>query len=118
MISVIDLTELKTSEEEFRESEGRYRAVVEQAAEGIMLFDVDSKRVLEANGPCQNLLGYTPEAMLRLTLYDLVPYSRELSTNSAYLCGITEGDRRDSNPRLSEPQSADTGFWALLDVQN
>jgi PAS domain-containing protein len=35
MISVIDLTELKTSEEELRESECRYRAVVEQATEGI-----------------------------------------------------------------------------------
>jgi PAS domain-containing protein len=43
--------------------------VVEQAAEGIVLFDVDSKRVLEANVACQNLLGYTPEAILRLTSY-------------------------------------------------
>jgi hypothetical protein len=41
--------------------------VVEQAAEGIVLFDVDSKRALEANVACQNLLGYTPEAILRLT---------------------------------------------------
>src|SRR5215213_2590113 len=55
------LTELKKAEEELRESEGRYRAVVEQATEGIVLFDVDSKRVLEANVACQNLLGYTPE---------------------------------------------------------
>jgi PAS domain-containing protein len=83
------LTELKKVEEEFRESEGRYRAVVEQAAEGIVLFDIDSKRVLEANVTCQNLLGFTPEAILRLTLYDLGPYSRELSTNSPYLCGFT-----------------------------
>ena len=60
MISVIDLTELKKAEEELRESEGRFRAVVEQATEGIVLFDVDSKRVLEANVACQNLLGYTP----------------------------------------------------------
>ena len=44
MISVIDLTELKKSEEELRESEGRYGMVVEQSAEGIVLFDVDSKR--------------------------------------------------------------------------
>jgi PAS domain-containing protein len=99
------LTELKKAEEELRESEGRYRAVVEQAAEGIVLFDVDSKRVLEANVACQNLLGYTPEAILRLTLYDLGPYSRELSTNFPYLCGftrVTDGTRiralRSHNP--------------------
>jgi hypothetical protein len=30
--------------------------------------------------------------------------------------GIQEGDRRDSNPRPSEPQSAVIGFWALSDV--
>ena len=68
---MIDLTERKKAEEELRESEGRYRTMVEQAAEDIVRFDVESKRVLEANGLCQNLLGYTPEAILRLTLYDL-----------------------------------------------
>ena len=88
MTSVIDLTERKKAKEELRESEGLYRAVVEQAAEGIVLFDVDSKRVLEANVARQNLLGYTPEAILRLTLYYLGPYSRELSMLPAYLCGV------------------------------
>jgi hypothetical protein len=78
-----------------------------------VLFDVGSKRVSEANGTCQNLLGYTPEAILELTLYDLVPYSRKLSTNSPYLWEMLGGDRRDSNPRPSEPQSADLDFWAL-----
>lgn len=62
---------------ELRESEARYRAVVEQAAEGILLVDVDGKRVLEANAAYQNLLGYAPEEISQLTLYDLVPYSRE-----------------------------------------
>lgn len=62
---------------ELRESEERYRAVVEQAGEGILLVDVDSKRVLEANAAYQNLLGYSPEEILRLSLYDLVPYPRE-----------------------------------------
>src|SRR5829696_9497952 len=38
------------------------------------------------------------------------------SADSPYLCGIREGDRRDSNPRPSEPQSADTCFWAFPDV--
>jgi PAS domain-containing protein len=102
------LTELKKVEEELRESECRYRAVVEQAAEGIVLFDVDSKRVLEANVACQNLLGNTPEAILRLTPYDLGPYSWEHSTNSPYLCEftrVTDGTRtralRSHNPLSS-----------------
>ncbi|HZY66523.1 MAG: PAS domain S-box protein [Actinomycetota bacterium] len=59
------------------EGEERYRAVVEQAADGILLVDVDSKRVLEANAVYQDLLGYAPGEILRLTLYDLVPYPRE-----------------------------------------
>jgi len=63
------LTALKQVEDELRESESRYRAVVEQAAEGIVLFDEDSKRTLEANVARQNVLGYTPEAILRLTSY-------------------------------------------------
>ncbi len=62
---------------ELRESEERYRAVVEQASEGIVLVDVDTKRVLEANPAYQALLGYAPEETASLTLYDLVPYSRE-----------------------------------------
>jgi hypothetical protein len=37
-------------------------------------------------------------------------------TYRAYLCSIWKGDRRDSNPRPSEPQSADIGCWVLLYV--
>ena len=105
MTSVIDLTERKKVGEELRESEGRYKSVVEQAAEAIVLSDVDSIRELVASAACQTLLGYISEAILRLTLYDLGPYPTELTTFLAYLRRIREGDRRDSNPRPSEPQS-------------
>jgi len=73
----LDITEQKQIEEELRQSEQLHRAVVEQAAEGIFLVDVDTKRILEANTAYQNLLGYSPEEIMRLTLYDIVPYSRE-----------------------------------------
>ena len=60
-----------------REGEERYRAVVEQASEGILLVDVDDRRVLEANAAYRDLLGYSPAEMSGLALYDLVPYPRE-----------------------------------------
>src|SRR5215216_277396 len=62
---------------EIRGRKGRYQAVIEQAAEGILLVDVSTKRVLEANTAYQGLLGYTPEEISCLTLYDLLPDSRE-----------------------------------------
>jgi PAS domain S-box-containing protein len=71
------LAEHKRAEKLVRESEERYRAVVEEAAEGILLVDVDTKRILEANAAYQNLLGYNAEEILGLTLYDVVPYSQE-----------------------------------------
>ncbi len=73
----VAFAKLEERERELREGEERYRAVVEQAAEGIFLVDVDTKRILEANAAYQNLLGYASEEILQLTLYDVVPYSRE-----------------------------------------
>ena len=90
---------------ELRESEERYRAVVEQVAEGILLVDVDSKRVLEANAAYQGLLGYSPEEVLRLSLYDLVPYPpesmdcyvRRVRERGSYVSGERRHRRKDGS---------------------
>src|SRR5215204_7395156 len=65
------------SAREARRHEERYQAVVEQAAEGILLVDVSTKRVVDANTAYQRLLGYSSEEISYLTLYDLVPDSKE-----------------------------------------
>src|SRR5918994_813217 len=90
---------------EARSLEERYQAVVEQAAEGILLVDVSTKRVLDANTAYQGLLGYSPEEMPYLTLYDLVPYSREdtdsyvgsLLDQGRYVSGGREHRRKDGS---------------------
>ena len=69
----------------------RYQAVVEQAAEGILLVDVSTKRVLDANATYQSLLGYSSEEMPYLTLYDLVPYPRE--DTDSYVGRVLERSR-------------------------
>jgi hypothetical protein len=54
-------------------------------------------------------------ALLPLVL-DTVAKDFVRSEYLAYLSGIKWGDRRGSNPRPSEPQSADTCFRVLLYV--
>jgi PAS domain S-box-containing protein len=74
-----EISERRDAQEALRQSEGRYRTVVKQAAEGIFVVDIDTKLILEANAAYRNLLGYTAKDMLGLglTLYDVVAHDRE-----------------------------------------
>jgi PAS domain S-box-containing protein len=73
---VEDITERKRAGEALVQSEERYRAVVEQAAEGIFLFEAATGDILESNAAFQELLGYTSEEILSMKLYDFVAHDR------------------------------------------
>ena len=61
---------------QLRESEERYRAVVSQAVESILLFDVETGRLLEANPAFQRLLGYAAQDIPALSVYDVLAHER------------------------------------------
>ncbi len=61
------------SEDERRDSERRYQALFERAAEGILVADVETHRLLHANPSGCRMFGYTEEEMLRLGVFDLHP---------------------------------------------
>ncbi|MCZ7356695.1 MAG: ATP-binding protein [Candidatus Methanoperedens sp.] len=65
-----------------RESEERYKIVIQEASEGILLVDAETKRFLEANEALQNLLGYTSREILGMTLYDMIPRDHETVNRS------------------------------------
>ncbi|HEX2742530.1 MAG TPA: PAS domain S-box protein [Rubrobacter sp.] len=69
---MLDVTERKRAEEKRRESDELYRNVVERAAENIFLLDPFTKHILQANASFHNSLGYEPEELRRLTIYDIV----------------------------------------------
>jgi PAS domain S-box-containing protein len=71
------ITELKNNERLLRQSEERYRTVVEQAAENIFVVDAQTKRILDANAAFQTSLGYTAEEIRQLTLYDIIAHDEE-----------------------------------------
>jgi PAS domain S-box-containing protein len=55
-----------------RQIEERYRTVVEQAAESILLFDAKSGSIIEFNTALQELLGYaSADELKQKTIYDL-----------------------------------------------
>ncbi len=77
-----------------RQSEERYRAIVEQTRDGICLIDVPSRRVLESNAALQKLLGYTGDELELLTIDDIVgPDQAALdAASSALASGVPNRD--------------------------
>ncbi len=55
-----------------RESEERYRILVEHTLEGIFVFDLTSGLILDANPAYLRMLGYERSGLVGRTLYDVV----------------------------------------------
>ena len=53
-----DITDRKKAEESLRESESRYRAVIDQAYEAIILIDLETGMVIEGNAKFAEQFGY------------------------------------------------------------
>lgn len=63
--------------EERSRAQEELNAVVDQAMDGIFLFDPLSLRVIKSNQAFRQMLGYTEEQLSELTIYDLVAHDRE-----------------------------------------
>jgi len=69
----VDITQRKQTEEALRESEARYRALFENAAEGILVAELNSKKFYYANPAICKMLGYTQETLIGLGVMDVHP---------------------------------------------
>ena len=72
----VDITARVQAEDALRESEGRFRSVVDELAEGVVLLDYQTRAVLQANRAFLDLIGYTPGEVAALTQYDFVAHDR------------------------------------------
>ena len=82
-----DITQRIRTEKKLKESEERYRTLIEQASDGIFLID---KRgiCIEVNRAGCDMLGYTREELLRLGLKDAIKVTPD---NSLRVTEIPEG---------------------------
>jgi PAS domain S-box-containing protein len=68
-----NVTENKRSEQALREAEKRYRTLVEQAPEAIVVFDIEEGRFVDVNENAVRLFGFSKEALMRLGPIALSP---------------------------------------------
>ncbi len=71
VLSFIDVTARARAEEALRASARDYRALMEQAADGIFLMD-GARRFVDVNARACALLGYTRDDLLRLGVADVI----------------------------------------------
>lgn len=67
----LDITERKKAEQALRESEEKYRNLIESLQEGIWVIDKDAKTVF-VNYPMAEMLGYTEEEMVGIDLFEFM----------------------------------------------
>lgn len=68
-----DITERKASELVLKESEERFRALVEHATEAIFVLDLDSDTFIEVNKNTENLFGRSRNALMSVPPWELSP---------------------------------------------
>ncbi|MDP9347876.1 MAG: PAS domain S-box protein [Gemmatimonadota bacterium] len=66
-----DITERTRAAEALKESEARFRSVVESLGEGLLVTDLDD-RVLYANARIEEVFGYTPDELVGRIAYEVL----------------------------------------------
>jgi PAS domain S-box-containing protein len=69
----VDITDSRRTEEALRASEARYRTLMQNAAEAIVVVDVERQTLVDANANAERLFGYEREELLTLDPDVLVP---------------------------------------------
>ncbi|MGO9803110.1 MAG: PAS domain S-box protein [Steroidobacteraceae bacterium] len=78
-----DVTERRESEQAVRESEARYRLLVDHAPEAIVVLDIETGRFVDANVNGQKLFGLERSRLLELGPVDLSPAQQPDGSPSA-----------------------------------
>lgn len=76
---IFSFHERHNQEKILRENEEKYRAIVRQISEGIILVDPATKRIIEANPAYCSLVGYKQEEMANLKIYEVIATDPEIN---------------------------------------
>jgi len=72
VVSTIDITEQRKAEVKLRESEVKYRSIVESSHSGILIVD-NNYKIKFVNNKLSEILGYSREELINLDFRELLP---------------------------------------------
>jgi len=115
-VSIIsrDITESRIAEEKLRESEGKYRNIVETANEGILIID-DEAIVTYANKKMAEMLGYSLEEGIGRPIWNFI-----CEGNEAIVKLNLEKRRRgiNENYELKLIRKDGSSLWVLINAKS
>jgi PAS domain S-box-containing protein len=85
----IDVTGRKKAEAALAESEEKFRSIFDNATDGMLVADPDDKRFLMVNRTMSEMLGYSTEEVLELSVFDI-----HLEKDLPYVLGAFEKQTR------------------------
>jgi PAS domain S-box-containing protein len=83
LVTIMDITERRRAEETLRKSEEKYRALVENSSDPILLAD-EHGNLIEVNRMAEKLLGYTREELLQMNYTQIHPATERERTITAF----------------------------------
>jgi PAS domain S-box-containing protein len=109
-----DITDRKRAERELKESEGRFRAIFEQAAVGIAYVG-DDDRILTTNRRFCDILEYPYEGITGLTYKDIT-YPEDISVSERYLGQLKSGSVKSYSYEKRYVRKDGSLVWANVTV--
>ncbi len=94
-------------------SESRFRALFEQAAAGVAQMDTTTGRFVKVNRRYAEILGYTTEELLQLSLRDIV-HEQDLHETLAYLEGLLKGQLPELRRQIRYRHKEGHTIWISL----
>jgi len=101
---------LSQAQAALRESEARYRRIVETTSDGILTVDRGAV-VTFVNGPCADMLGYAPHEILGRSMFDFVPDATRARAERRFE-NSGKGDSEESEVMCLRKDGS--VLWALL----
>ncbi len=74
---VNDITNKIYIERALEENQERYRAVMQQSGDNIYLAEYKTYRIIESNKALQDLLGYSEQELLNMTVFDFIAHPKD-----------------------------------------